>query len=197
MNYLLIMMIMSVKGYAAIFQVGAARAYESPNALYLADVVQHGDTIDIDPETYVGEAALAVWRKDDLLIRGREGRPHLAVDGQYILGKGIWVIAGNRNIVENIEFSGAKVPDLNGAGIRLDGSGLTVRHCYFHDNENGILTNNTEEGDVIIEYSEFEGNGAGDGQSHNLYVGRVDKLIFRFNPIRALGFVARAAGAIR
>jgi len=32
------------------------------------------------------------------------------------------------------------VPDKNGAGIRQEGAGLTVRNCFFHDNEDGILT---------------------------------------------------------
>lgn len=83
--------------------------------------------------------------------------------------------------MENIAFHDAAVPDRNGAGIRLDGVGLTVRHCRFRNNENGILTSNPGEGNVLIEYSEFDGGGFGDGQSHNLYVGRVRSLVFRFN----------------
>jgi hypothetical protein len=69
--------------------------------------------------------------------------------------------------VENIEFSGAAVPDHNGAGIRLDETGLIVRSCYFHNNENGILTSNPYAGDILIEYSEFAANGYGDGYTHN------------------------------
>ncbi len=161
--------------------VGPTRSHISPNALYLADLVEQGDTIDIDQAEYFGEAALAVWDADDLLIRGMGGQPHLVVDGQYIRGKGIWVLVGDNIRVENIEFSGARVPDLNGAGIRLDGSGLTVRHCYFHHCENGILTNNTGAGHILIEHCEFADNGAGDGQSHNVYVGRVAQLTFQYN----------------
>lgn len=167
--------------FAAIHQVGSTRTYISPNALYQADVISDGDTIEIDADLYSGATSLAVWQNDDLLIRGVGGRPHLEADGEYIWGKGIWVLAGTNITVENIEFSGAAVPDLNGAGIRLDGIGLTVRHCYFHDNENGILTSNPYDGDILIEYSEFDHNGAGDGFSHNLYIGHVNKLTFRFN----------------
>lgn len=47
--------------------------------------------------------------------------------------------------MEWIEFSGATVPDKNGAGIRQEGVPLTVRHCRFHDNENCILA-----GDVLV-----------------------------------------------
>ena len=166
---------------AEIFSVGSTRTFPTPNALYQAGVVHEGDTIEIDGETYVGTHSLAVWQADNLLIRGVNGRPHLKADGKYIQGKGIWVIAGDNVTVEHIEFSGAIVPDKNGAGIRLDGTGITVRHCYFHNNENGILTNNPYAGDILIEYSEFGHNGYGDGFSHNLYVGHVNSLTFRYN----------------
>ena len=58
-------------------------------------VIQDGDTILIDAETYTGTAALAVWQNNDLVIQGVSGRPHLEANGQYIWGKGIWVFAGN------------------------------------------------------------------------------------------------------
>lgn len=166
---------------AEVFSVGSTRTFPTPNALYQAGVVHDGDTIEIDGETYVGTQTLAVWQADDLVIKGVNGRPHLVADGKYIQGKGIWVLAGDNITVEHIEFSGATVPDQNGAGIRLDGTGLTVRHCYFHDNENGILTSNPYAGDILIEYSEFGYNGFGDGFSHNLYVGHVNSLTFRYN----------------
>jgi hypothetical protein len=69
-------------------------------------------------------------------MAGRRFRPPDKTPG----GKGIWVISGNDTVVENIEFSGAAVPDANGAGIRFEGVNLTVRNCYFHHNQNGILT---------------------------------------------------------
>ena len=40
--------------------------------------------------------------------------------------------------VEGIEFSGARVSDRNGAGIRHEKGRLTVDRCRFLDNENGI-----------------------------------------------------------
>jgi uncharacterized protein (TIGR03437 family) len=42
-----------------------------------------------------------------------------------------------------------------------------------------VLTGN--QGTVIIEYSIFENNGAGDGQSHNVYVNHADRFVFRGN----------------
>lgn len=167
--------------FASAYNVGSSRIYTSPNALYLAGIVENGDTILIDAEDYMGNNSLAVWIQDDLHIQGIGGRPHLIAEGAAIWGKGIWVCAGNNITIDNIEFSGATVPDKNGAGIRLDGSGITVTDCYFHNNENGILTNNTYSGTITIEQCEFGANGFTDGYSHNLYIGHCDKLIFRFN----------------
>ena len=174
-------LMLGVQCFADIHKVGSTKTYKSPNALYTANVIQDGDTIEIDAETYSGQAALAIWKNNNLVIKGVGGRPHLTADGQQIAGKGIWVFSGNNITVENIEFSGSSVPDKNGAGIRFQGIGLSVRHCYFHDNENGILAGNPYEGDILIEFSEFARNGYGDGYSHNLYIGHINKLTFRFN----------------
>ena len=91
------------------------------------------------------------------------------------------MIHANDVVVENIEFSGASVPDQNGAGIRAEGVNLTVRNCYFHDNQDGILESNVAGSNILIEFSEFDHNGFGTGQAHNLYIGHASALTFRFN----------------
>ena len=73
------------------------------------------------------------------------------------------------------------MPDRNGAAIRLDGTHLTFRNSFFHDNENGILTANDAQSDILIENTEFGHNGNGSGSSHNLYVGKVASLTFRYS----------------
>jgi hypothetical protein len=93
------------------------------------------------------------------------------------------VIKGNNTTIERMEFSGATVQHRNGAGIRLEGAGLTVRDCYFHHNENGILTGPNHDSDVLIEHSEFAHNGFGDGYSHNLYIGHVRSFTLRYSYI--------------
>ncbi len=100
----------------------------------------------------------------------------MVADGKSAEGKAIWVIKGTDVLVEGIEFTGTRVPDLNGAGIRHEGVKLTVRNCKFYDNENSILTSNNHSAELIIENTEFHHNGAGDGQSHNLYVGEIHRL---------------------
>ncbi|QIG45442.1 hypothetical protein G5V58_24220 [Nocardioides anomalus] len=154
------------------WHVGPSRALTTPSAA--AAVARDGDTVLIDAGTYAGD--VATWTQDDLTLRGAGGRAHLAADGQSAQGKAIWVIAGDRTTVDRIEFSGAAVPDQNGAGIRLEGDGLTVSRSSFHDNQEGILTGALPDSDVVIRRSRFVGNGAGDGYSHNLYVGAVRSL---------------------
>jgi hypothetical protein len=91
------------------------------------------------------------------------------------------VVDGDNNTIENIELSGAVSSDRNGAAVRLEGSGITMRRVYFHHNQDGLLTNNNLNGEVLIEYSEFANNGVNDGLSHNIYVGRVDKLTLQYS----------------
>jgi hypothetical protein len=85
------------------------------------------------------------------------------------------VIAGSDTTIENVELSGAKVPDQNGAAIRQEGANLTLRDCYIHDNEDGILTGAGATSEILIERCEFASNGFGDGFSHNMYIGKVKK----------------------
>jgi hypothetical protein len=139
-----------------------------------AAAARAGDVIHIAVGDYRGD--VATWTASDLTICGIGGRARLFADGSHAQGKAIWVIAGDNVTVDNVEFHDAKVPDRNGAGIRTEGRGLTILNCGFFDNENGILGGKI--GNVIrIDRSEFARNGFGDGQSHNLYIGRADKLL--------------------
>ena len=121
--------------HAEVLLVGPDRLYKRPSEA--ASSAKDGDTIEIDAGVYSGD--VAIWRQHNLIIRGVGGRANIKANGRAAEEKGIWVIKGDKTTVENIEFSGARVPDRNGAGIRQEGSGLTIRNCYFHHNENGIL----------------------------------------------------------
>lgn len=157
-----------------LLQVGPSRSLLRPSAA--AAVALDGDVIEIDAGEYLDD--IVVWRRNNLTLRGvGGGRAHQRAT-QIIPfngtdqgnGKAIWVTAGRNIAVENIEFSGARVPDENGAGITADGPDLTVCNGYFHDNENGILGG---AGIVLIEYSEFNQNGQcppTSGCAHNMYI---------------------------
>ena len=152
--------------------VGAGGMFALPSQA--AAVARAGDVIQITAGDYRGD--VATWTASDLTICGVGGRARLFADGRHAQGKAIWVIAGDNVVVDSVEFHDAKVPDRNGAGIRSEGRGLTILNCGFYDNENGILGGRS--GSIItIDRSEFARNGFGDGQSHNIYIGRADKLL--------------------
>lgn len=159
-----------------ILHVGPAQRYKTPSSA--AVVAQDGDTIEMEAGEYPGD--VAVWSANRLTICGVNGLAHMEAHGKSAQQKAIWVIRGNDTTVEHIEFSGCNVPDCNGAGIRLEGKGLVVRHCGFHDNEDGILAGANPESDILVEHSEFHHNGHGDGLSHNLYIGQVRSFTLRF-----------------
>lgn len=114
--------------------------------------------------------------KNGIKLRGVNGRAHLT--GKTCAGKGEIVVAGKDTVIENFEFSGMAVADQNGSGIRHQGIGLIVRNCYFHDGEEGLLSNETLDANknnlpndtILVENSKFEHLGAG-GQAHAIYLG--------------------------
>lgn len=154
-----------------LIQVGADKPLRSIGAA--AKVARDGDTVEIDAGDYLGD--VAVWTQDNLILRSVGGVARLIANGASAEDKAIWVIRGGRVSVEGIEFTGTRVRDKNGAGIRFEKGRLAIRKCRFIGNENGILTGGGD-GELTIENSEFGHNGAGDGYSHNLYVGALRKL---------------------
>ncbi len=172
-----VLILAASSGYAsaATHQVGPTRKLTTVQAA--VDAAAAGDTIEIDPGTYVRSAAWATVNKPNLTIRGAgASRPVLDAAGGSLAGKAIFLItgAGTGVTVENLEFKNCHCGDQNGAGIRQEAANLTVRKCCFHDNEDGILAGAAEGSSIVVELSEFNHNGHGDGQSHNMYIGVVD-----------------------
>lgn len=163
--------------HATEWRVGPGRTYTKPSSV--AALVSDGDTISIDASTYTADVCR--WTAHHLLFRGVGGNAVLASQGNVYGGKAIWVITGDSAVVENITFKDARCVDRNGAGIRLEGHHMVVRSCVFDGNEDGILVGAIRPCTMLIEYCEFSNSGFGDGLSHNLYIGAIDTLIFRFN----------------
>jgi hypothetical protein len=155
---------------AEVLLVGPDRSLRMPSEA--AAVVEDGDVVRFDPGEYVD---CAIWRASGLVLEAPEGAAH--VRDHACAGKAIWVIAGNDVTVANITFSGARVPDQNGAGIRAEGKNLTVRNSRFYDNENGILGGTVEGSTILIEDSIFEGNGkCAANCAHGVYVNQIERL---------------------
>ncbi|NOQ13410.1 MAG: right-handed parallel beta-helix repeat-containing protein [Methyloprofundus sp.] len=162
-----------------IYRVGPSFMYNTPSDI--AGVVREGSIVEIEAGVYFED--VAVWRQSNITLRGIGGRVHLQANGRAAEGKAIWVMKGNNIVIENIEFSGAKVASRNGAGIRMEGSNLTLRHCHFHDNEMGVLTGKNLSSEIIIENSEFNNNTVNYKQhkrlGHNIYIGEIAKFTLK------------------
>ncbi len=159
----------------AVREVGPGKTYAVPSAA--AAVAQAGDVIRIAAGEYRGDVAF--WSAPNLTICGVGGRARLYANGRSAGGKAIWVISGSNITIDSVEFHDTAVPDLNGAGIRMEhrSGDLRIVNSGFYDNENGILTTGGPV-TLTIEGSEFarNSNGRTDGQTHNLYVGDIEKL---------------------
>jgi hypothetical protein len=164
--------------HAETLSVGPGKAFPAPCAA--AAAAHDGDVIEIDAAgDYSGD--VCPIDKNGLTLRGVGGRAKIDANGKSSGGKAIWVITGHDTTVENIELSGATVADKNGAGIRQEGNNLTVRSSFFHDNDDGILTDAGAQSQILIEYCEFSRNGYGDGYSHNMYIGNVARFTQRYS----------------
>jgi hypothetical protein len=142
-----------------------------------------GDVIEIKSGEYRGQPA--VWTQRDITIRGVGKRPVMVADNRLAEDKGIWVVRGDRVRIENIEFRGARVADMNGAGIRFDRGSLTVVRCGFFDNEMGILTANSPDLSLQVFDSEFADAPRTTNDFHHLiYVGRIGKFVLRGSRFR-------------
>ncbi|KQP43994.1 hypothetical protein ASF44_29150 [Pseudorhodoferax sp. Leaf274] len=156
--------------HAATLQVGPGHTYTS--IAQAARAARDGDVVEVQAGDYRRD--VAVWTQRQLVVRAVGGRVRLWADGANAEGKGIWVVRGDI-LVQGFDFRGARVPDRNGAGIRFEAGRLQVVDCSFVDNENGILTASDPQAELRIAQSLFQANGAGDGQSHNLYVGAIGR----------------------
>jgi len=163
---------MGVTGDRQRIEVGQNREVKTLGAA--AILARDGAVIEVDAGEYRGDTA--VWTQSDITLRAVGGRVRVPADGRSAESKAIWVVRAERMAVEGFDFSGARVPDGNGAGVRLERGSLRVRDCSFTSNENGILTGNLAETVLEIEDSEFGHNGAGDGHTHNLYAGSIARL---------------------
>lgn len=166
---------------AATLRVGPDHIYKTPSQAL--KVAIDGDKILIDAGIY--ESDYAFIRKNNLTIEGNGGFAHLKSVKPIKNGKAIWVIKGNNTVIRNIEFSGARVRDRNGAGIRLEGGDLTLENCYFHHNQTNLLSGKLPLTTITIRKSEFSDITIFSGQSHNIYVGDTKEFILEDSKIHS------------
>ena len=126
-----------------------------PGATAFADAVRaagDGDTVHLPPGTYY---ECAVIGQRNLVIEG-EGAASVLTD-TTCEGKALLVARGDNLAVRNLVLARARVPDGNGAGIRLEGQGLTLDHVVFRNDEVGLLAG--ANGTIILRDTTFDGGG--------------------------------------
>jgi Right handed beta helix region len=127
-------------------------------------------TIIVAPGTYRQCAIQTVG-----VIAFRAAVPGQVVfDGATCEGKAALVLRGQAASIDGIIFQNMRVPDANGAGIRLEKGDLTVTRAIFRNSEQGILTAEDRSASIRIDQSTFSGLGRCDrglSCAHSIYIG--------------------------
>jgi hypothetical protein len=140
------------------------------------DAVGEGEgTILIAPGTY---RQCAVQQAGRVTLRARE-RGTVIFERTVCEQKAALVLRGRSATIDGLVFQGYRVPDGNGAGIRLEQGDLSVGWSIFRDSEEGILTASDETGRIAVDRSTFRRLGRCDRDldcAHSLYIGHYGAL---------------------
>jgi hypothetical protein len=154
---------------ARTLEVGPDKPYKMPSDAIAA--AADADRIVIAPGEYFD---CAVVHQNNLVIEGSDPAGTAVMTDKACQGKAILVTTGAGIVVRNLTLTRARVPDFNGAGIRAEGSSLTVDHVHFINNQDGILTGAPEGSTLTVRDSEFLRNGGCDGAcAHGIYAGHI------------------------
>lgn len=159
---------------------GSFRVEETGRSFYRLDdavksIGEGSGTITVAPGRYPD---CAVFGGANITIRA--ATPSSAIfEGGACDGKGTLVLRGLSATIDGLVFKGIRVPDNNGAGIRLEKGDLTVTRATFLDSQQGILSNEDHQASITVERSTFAGlGGCPGGQcSHSIYIGDIASLI--------------------
>ena len=156
---------------ATTYAVGPQNEYKM-----LSEIVpklKSGDTVTIAAGEYFD---CAVIRTDNVTIEGLGPNGTSVLTDKTCQGKGILVISGTHVTIRNLTLTRARVPDMNGAGIRDESPELIVERVKFINNQNGILTGlPPKTGTLIVRDSEFVKNGGCfPACAHGIYAGPLE-----------------------
>ncbi len=101
-------------------------------------------------------------------------------DGVACEGKAALVLRGAGARVDGLVFQNMRVPDGNGAGIRLEQSDLDVVNSLFRGSEEGILTADDSDATLTIDRSTFSRLGRCDrglSCAHSVYTGLYGRVV--------------------
>ncbi len=157
--------------------VGPGQAY--PQVGVAVREAAAGDTISIEPGTYYDCAVATV----PLTIEGHG--PGVILTDRTCEEKAILVLRGGAMVVRDVTLARARVGDGNGAGIRMEGQGLTLERVVFDNDEVGLLAA-PGPGRITVTDCAFLGGGVdGEHPLAALFVDRVAALVVRHSRFSA------------
>jgi hypothetical protein len=172
---------------AASYEVGPGLIYAT---IASVPALSPGDVVNIHCGTYneVRRWTDSGASGQPITLRGvcAGSRPVIDGTGQDVSGNGaapraVWQIEGSYYAIAGLEFENARNGD-NGAGIRMLNSFVTIDNCEFTNSDMGIVTSTTNADNIVVQSSEiaFNGTGALDGFSHNVYLTAGGTITFQF-----------------
>lgn len=150
---------------------GYARLQEAVDA-----IGDGGGTIRIAPGTHRDCAVQTMGRI--AFVAAEPGRA--IFDGVTCEGKAALVLRGAGARVDGLVFQNLRVPDGNGAGIRLEKSDLDIVNSLFRNSEEGILTGDDAAATLTIDRSTFSRLGRCDrglSCAHSVYTGVYGRVV--------------------
>jgi hypothetical protein len=160
---LLALLVVAGPAGARTLSVGLDQPFSRPSDA--AHAAQDGDTVLIEPGEYFD---CAIWTPNNLVIAG--AGPGVVISDMTCQGKALFVVSGDGTTIRDLTLMRARVPDGNGAGIRLEGQGLILERVHFVNNQVGLLAGAAGAAAIRILNCSFEDGGLG-GQ-HPLFAVR-------------------------
>jgi hypothetical protein len=175
----LTVLLVSSAAAAATLKVGPSEAFTKPCMAITAPALMDGDTIEIDASMVYTKDYCALDKNNITIKAVGAGRAKIdaMLEGVEMLpDNAIWTLNGDNTTIEGIEFTGAAAAGLlNGTGVHVVGSSVTIRNSSFHDNQYGVRVDDNATSVVLIETSEFGFNGTDTPFGDNITVGNVLK----------------------
>ncbi|MEO9189238.1 MAG: hypothetical protein ABI224_04425 [Acetobacteraceae bacterium] len=145
---------------------------------------QDGDVVQVSAGTYKND-----WLQinDSITLEAVGGTVTMSATVAPPNNKGIIIVGDATHspdvTITGIVLTGAKISRAqgnNGARIRYQNGNLTLNNDTVTANQEGLLATPyvAHTGTIIVNNSTFTANGAGDGQSHNVYVNHVQQFTF-------------------
>jgi hypothetical protein len=163
------------QGNSGAFTVAESGKSFGTLAVALAAIGDGRGTVVVAPGTY---GQCAIQQGGDVTIRAQKAGTAI-FDGVTCEEKAALVLRGRSSKIDGIVFQNLRVPDGNGAGIRLESGNLDVTNSLFRNSEEGILTGEGPGNAIRIDQSTFRHLGRCDRDlacAHSLYIGHYGSL---------------------